>query len=58
MLHLIIAALRKNQGRRKGWKEERVEEEGRKENQGRCCIRQDKGRKAAYEDQKNNEAGR
>jgi hypothetical protein len=24
-----------------------------KENQGRCCIRQDKGRKAACEDQKN-----
>jgi hypothetical protein len=34
-------------------KEERAEEEGRKENQGRCCIRQDKGRKAACEDQKN-----
>jgi hypothetical protein len=34
-------------------KEERAEEEGRKENQGRCCIRLDKGRKAAYEDQKN-----
>jgi hypothetical protein len=34
-------------------KEERAEEEGRKENQGRCCIRQDKGRKAVCEDQKN-----
>jgi hypothetical protein len=34
-------------------KEERAEEERRKENQGRCCIRQDKGRKAACEDQEN-----
>jgi hypothetical protein len=33
--------------------EERAEEEGRKENQRSCCIRQDKGRKAACEDQKN-----
>jgi hypothetical protein len=32
---------------------ERAKEEGREENQGRCCIRQDKGRKAACEDQKN-----
>jgi hypothetical protein len=53
MFHLIIALLRKNQGRRKAEKEERAEEEGRKENQGRCCIRQDKGRKFACEDQKN-----
>jgi hypothetical protein len=34
-------------------KKERAEEEGREESQGRCCIRQDKGRKAACEDQKN-----
>jgi hypothetical protein len=34
-------------------KEERAEEEGREECQGRCCIRQDKGRKAACEDLKN-----
>jgi hypothetical protein len=36
--------------------EESAEEEGRKENQGNCCIRQDKGRKAACEDQKNDYA--
>jgi hypothetical protein len=33
-------------------KEEGAEENERKENQRRCCIRQDKGRKAACEDQK------
>jgi hypothetical protein len=32
--------------------EEIAKEEGREENQGSCCIRQDKGRKAACEDQK------
>jgi hypothetical protein len=32
--------------------EGRAEEEGREENQGRCCIRQDKGTKAACEYQK------
>jgi hypothetical protein len=31
---------------------EKAEKDERKENQGRCCIRQDKGRKAACEDQK------
>jgi hypothetical protein len=40
----------KEEGRAK--EEERVEEEGREENQGRCCIRHDKGRKVACEDQK------
>jgi hypothetical protein len=34
-------------------KEERAEEEGHEESQGRCRIRQDKGRKVACEDQKN-----
>jgi hypothetical protein len=52
MFHLVVALLRRNQGRRRAEEEERAEEEGRKENQGSCCIRQDKGRKAAYEDQK------
>jgi hypothetical protein len=33
--------------------EKRAEEEGREENQGRCCILQDKGTKAACEDQNN-----
>jgi hypothetical protein len=32
--------------------EERAEEEGREESQRSCCIRQDKGRKVACEDQK------
>jgi hypothetical protein len=32
--------------------EERAETEGHEENQGICCIRQDKGTKAACEDQK------
>jgi hypothetical protein len=53
MFHLIVALLRKNQGRRRAKEEERAEEEGRKENQGRWCIRQDKGRKSACEYQKN-----
>jgi hypothetical protein len=52
LFHLIVALLRtKGDGRAK--EEERAEEEGRKENQRSCCIRQDKGRKAACEDQKN-----
>jgi hypothetical protein len=34
-------------------KEEGAEKDERKENQRRYCIRQDKGRKAACEDQKN-----
>jgi hypothetical protein len=33
-------------------KEERAEKNEHKENQRRCCIRQDKGREAACEDQK------
>jgi hypothetical protein len=33
-------------------KKERVGEEGSEENQRSCCIRQDKGTNAAYEDQK------
>jgi hypothetical protein len=51
-----------------GVKEEPKKKEGLKKkkepkkmnvkNQGRCCIRQDKGRKAACEDQKNDKAGR
>jgi hypothetical protein len=34
-------------------KEEGAEKNERKENQRRCCIRQDKGREATCEDQKN-----
>jgi hypothetical protein len=45
MFHLIVALLRKNHGRRKCEKEGRAEEEGREENQRRCCIRRDKGTK-------------
>jgi hypothetical protein len=36
-----------------GLKKKKEPKNGRKENQERCCIRQDKGRKAACEDQKN-----
>jgi hypothetical protein len=53
MFHLIIALLRRTKGEGRAEEEERAEEEGRKENQESCCIRQDKGRKAASEDQKN-----
>jgi hypothetical protein len=34
-------------------KKKEPKKDERKENQGMCCIRQDKGRKAACEDQKN-----
>jgi hypothetical protein len=45
---------RKKEGLKKK-KEPKKKEPKKKEglNQGRCCIRQDKGRKAACEDQKN-----
>jgi hypothetical protein len=36
-----------------GAEKEGAEKNERKENQIRCCIRQDKGRKVACEDQKN-----
>jgi hypothetical protein len=45
MFHLIVALLRRTK------EEGRAEEEGSEENQGSCCIRQDKGTKAACEDQ-------
>jgi hypothetical protein len=37
---------------RRAKEEGRAEEEGSEENQRSCCIRQDKGTKAACEDQK------
>jgi hypothetical protein len=56
MFQLIIALLRKNQGRSRA-EEGRAEEEGREENQKSCCISQDKGTKAVCEDQKDDYAG-
>jgi hypothetical protein len=37
---------------KEGLKKKKEPKKGREENQGRCCIRQDKGTKAACEDQK------
>jgi hypothetical protein len=58
MFHLNVVLLRRTKEKVRAEKEERAEEEGHEESQGRCCIRQDKGRKAACEDQKNDQAGR
>jgi hypothetical protein len=44
--------LKKNQGKGRAEEEGRTEEEGREEDQRSCCICQDKGTKAAYEDKK------
>jgi hypothetical protein len=52
MFHLIVALLRKTKKEGRAEEEERAKEDGHNENQGSCCIRQDKGRKDACEDQK------